>query len=61
MELTGTNRLKAYFLGGEEHCSLYVESSSGPHEVWAALTEYIHLWWPGNFYRARESHIDSLH
>ena len=38
--------------------ALYVESTLEPHEVWAALTEYIHLWWPRQLLQSEESHID---
>lgn len=43
----------------EEHTiALYVESALEPHESWAALTEYIHLWWPRQLLQSEESHID---
>lgn len=32
--------------GEERTVALYAESTLEPHETWAALTEYIHLWWP---------------
>ena len=43
-----------------EECTiaLYVESALEPHEAWAALTEYIHLWWPRQLLQSEESHID---
>lgn len=43
-----------------EECTiaLYVESALEPHEAWAALTEYIHLWWPRQLMQSEESHID---
>lgn len=42
----------------ERTAALYVESSLEPHEAWAALTEYIHLWWPRQLMQSEESHID---
>ena len=42
----------------ERAIALYVESSLEPHEAWAALTEYIHLWWPRQLLQSEESHID---
>ena len=42
----------------ERTVALYVESALEPHEVWAALTEYIHLWWPRQLLQGEESHID---
>ena len=42
----------------ERTVALYVESTLEPHEVWAALTEYIHLWWPRQLLQSEESHID---
>mgnify|MGYP007026722174 CR=1 FL=1 len=42
----------------EHAIALYVESSLEPHEAWAALTEYIHLWWPRQLLQSEESHID---
>lgn len=42
----------------ERTAALYVESSLEPHEAWAALTEYIHLWWPRQILQSEESHID---
>lgn len=44
--------------GEERTVALYVESALEPHEAWAALTEYIHLWWPRQFMQSEESHID---
>lgn len=44
--------------GEERTAALYVESTLEPHEVWAALTEYIHLWWPRQLLQSEESHID---
>ena len=42
----------------ERTVALYVESTLEPHESWAALTEYIHLWWPRQLMQSEESHID---
>lgn len=42
----------------ERTVALYVESTLEPHEAWAALTEYIHLWWPRQLMQSEESHID---
>ena len=42
----------------ERTVALYVESALEPHEAWAALTEYIHLWWPKQLLQSEESHID---
>lgn len=42
----------------ERIVALYVESTLEPHEAWAALTEYIHLWWPRQLMQSEESHID---
>ena len=42
----------------ERTVALYVESTLEPHEAWAALTEYIHLWWPRQIMQSEESHID---
>lgn len=42
----------------ERAIALYVESALELHEAWAALTEYIHLWWPRQFMQSEESHID---
>ena len=42
----------------ERTAALYVESILEPHETWAALTEYIHLWWPRQLLQSEESHID---
>ena len=42
----------------ERTAALYVESSLEPYEAWAALTEYIHLWWPRQLMQSEESHID---
>ncbi|MBF1681291.1 MAG: GTPase [Rothia sp.] len=42
----------------ERTVALYVESTLEPHESWAALTEYIHLWWPRQLLQSEESHID---
>ena len=42
----------------ERTVALSVESTLEPHEVWAALTEYIHLWWPRQLLQSEESHID---
>ena len=42
----------------ERTAALYVESTLEPHEIWAALTEYIHLWWPRQLLQSEESHID---
>ena len=42
----------------ERTIALYVESTLEPHEAWAALTEYIHLWWPRQLMQSEESHID---
>ena len=42
----------------ERAIALYVESALEPHEAWAALTEYIHLWWPRQLMQSEESHID---
>lgn len=42
----------------ERTVALYVESTLEPHESWAALTEYIHLWWPRQILQSEESHID---
>lgn len=42
----------------ERVAALYVESALEPHEAWAALTEYIHLWWPRQLLQSEESHID---
>ncbi len=47
--------------GKERTVALYVESALEPHEAWAALTEYIHLWWPRQLLQSEESHIDLLH
>lgn len=47
--------------GKERTAALYVESALEPHEAWAALTEYIHLWWPRQLLQSEESHIDLLH
>ena len=44
--------------GEERTAALYVESTLEPHETWAALTEYIHLWWPRQLLQSEESHID---
>ena len=44
--------------GEERTTALYIESTLEPHEVWAALTEYIHLWWPRQLLQSEESHID---
>ena len=44
--------------GEERAAALYVESTLEPHEAWAALTEYIHLWWPRQLLQSEESHID---
>lgn len=44
--------------GEERTVALYVESTLEPHETWAALTEYIHLWWPRQLLQSEESHID---
>ena len=44
--------------GEERTAALYVESTLEPHEAWAALTEYIHLWWPRQLLQSEESHID---
>ena len=44
--------------GVERTVALYVESTLEPHEAWAALTEYIHLWWPRQLLQSEESHID---
>lgn len=44
--------------GEERTAALYVESTLEPHEAWAALTEYIHLWWPRQLLQREESHID---
>ena len=41
----------------ERTIALYVESTLEPHEAWAALTEYIHLWWPRQLLQSEESHI----
>lgn len=42
----------------ERTVALYVESALEPHEAWAALTEYIHFWWPKQLLQSEESHID---
>ena len=42
----------------ERTVALYVESTLEPHESWATLTEYIHLWWPRQLLQSEESHID---
>lgn len=42
----------------ERTVALYVESTLEPHESWAALTEYSHLWWPRQLLQSEESHID---
>lgn len=42
----------------ERTVALYIESTLEPHEAWAALTEYIHLWWPRQLLQSEESHID---
>lgn len=42
----------------ERTVALYVESALEPHESWAALTEYIHLWWPRQLLQSEESHVD---
>ena len=47
--------------GEERTVALYVESTLEPHETWAALTEYIHLWWPRQLLQSEESHIDLSH
>lgn len=44
--------------GEERTVALYAESTLEPHETWAALTEYIHLWWPRQLLQSEESHID---
>ena len=44
--------------GKERTTALYIESTLEPHKVWAALTEYIHLWWPRQLLQSEESHID---
>ena len=42
----------------ERTIALYIESALEPHEAWAALTEYIHLWWPRQLMHSGESYLD---
>ena len=45
----------------ERAIALYVESALEPHEAWAALTEYIHLWWPRQFMQSEGKPYRPLH
>lgn len=45
-------------VGEKRTIALYVESTLELHEAWAALTEYIHLWWPRQLMHSGESYLD---
>lgn len=45
-------------VGEKRTIALYVESTLELHEAWAALTEYIHLWWPRQLLQSEESYLD---
>lgn len=41
----------------ERVTALYCESELPIDEAWAALTDYIHLWWPRELLQSEESHV----